>query len=80
MPNYRRYRAPGGVYFFTVVTAGREPVFTGEVTRAALRAAIQTVRREHMFHIEAWALLLTTCIAFGAYLKKMLISRHDGQR
>lgn len=57
MPNYRRCRTPGGVYFFTVVAAEREPVFTREVTRAALRTAIQTVKREQPFHIEAWVLL-----------------------
>ena len=57
MPNYRRHQAPGGIYFFTVVAAGREPVFTQELTRKALRAAIQTVQKEHPFHIDAWVLL-----------------------
>jgi len=27
MPEYRRYFQPGGTYFFTLVTAGRAPVF-----------------------------------------------------
>lgn len=56
MPNYRRYQTPGGIYFFTVVAA-RKPVFTQEMTRAALHPAIQTVRKEHPFNINAWVLL-----------------------
>jgi putative transposase len=57
MPNYRRHQEPGGTYFFTVVAAGREPIFTQEVARIALHAAIQSVRKEHPFHINAWVLL-----------------------
>lgn len=57
MPNYRRARVPGGCYFFTQVTHGRYPVLTNEDVRVALRMAVQTVRGEHPFHVEAWVLL-----------------------
>lgn len=57
MPNYRRARIPGGTFFFTVVTASRRPVLTLTATRAALRAAVQNVRNEHPFQVEAWVLL-----------------------
>ena len=57
MPNYRRHQEPGGTYFFTVVAAGREPIFTQEGARIALNTAIQAVRKEHPFKIDAWVLL-----------------------
>lgn len=57
MPNYHRARVPGGSYFFTLVAADRRPVFDGENFRAALRAAVQTVRGEHPFSVEPWVLL-----------------------
>jgi putative transposase len=57
MPNYRRAKVPGGTYFFTVVAAGRQSIFTQEATRVALRTALQTVRNEHPFQIKAWVLL-----------------------
>lgn len=57
MSNYRRARVPGGSYFFTLVTHDRRSILTNENTRAALRAAIQAVREEHPFVVEAWVLL-----------------------
>ena len=57
MPNYRRARVPGGSYFFTLVAHGRRPVLTSENVRAALRVAVQAVRGEHPFYVEAWVLL-----------------------
>ncbi len=57
MPNYRRARVPGGCYFFTLVAYGRRPVLTNENIRTALRTAVQAVRDEHPFAIEAWVLL-----------------------
>ena len=57
MPNYRRTRVAGGTYFFTLVAHDRRPVLTSENLRAALRAAIQMVRGEHPFHVEAWVML-----------------------
>jgi len=57
MSNYRRARVPGGSYFFTLVTHDRRPVLTNEDVRVALRAAVQAVREEHPFYVEAWVLL-----------------------
>ena len=57
MPNYRRARTAGGTYFFTVVTEGRQPIFTIPAARAALRDAIEQVRRQYPFVIDAWVLL-----------------------
>ncbi|MFG6443444.1 REP-associated tyrosine transposase [Roseateles sp. LKC17W] len=57
MPNYRRARVPGGSFFFTVVTAGRQRVLTDEPVRLALREAIQGVRRDRPFQVDGWVLL-----------------------
>ena len=57
MPNYRRAIVPGGSYFFTVVTAGRQPVLCDARVRSALRAAIIEVRRRWPFVIDAWVLM-----------------------
>jgi putative transposase len=57
MSNYRHARVPGGSYFFTLVAHDRRPVLTNEDVRAALRAAVQAVRDEHPFLVEAWVLL-----------------------
>ena len=57
MPNYRRIRQLGGVYFFTVNLAKRNDndLLTREID--ALKRAIRTVRRDHPFGIHAWAVL-----------------------
>lgn len=57
MPNYRRATDRGGTYFFTVVTHQRIPVLTEPDVRASLHDAIQTIRSEHPFAIDAWVLL-----------------------
>ena len=57
MPDYRRNRVPGGTYFFTLVTARRQPVLCHREVRAALRGAIERVRADRPFCIEAWVLL-----------------------
>ena len=58
MSDYRRVRVPGGSYFFTLVAHDRRPVLTGEKVRTALRLAVQTVRAEHPFVVEAWVWVL----------------------
>ena len=58
MPNYRRNYVRGGSYFFTVVTAGREPILATERSRAMLRKAIRSVLAKHPASIEAIVLLL----------------------
>ena len=57
MPNYRRARAPGGTFFFTVVAWRRRPILCHPAMRATLRDAIITFRNRHPFTIDAWVLL-----------------------
>ncbi|MBX9901542.1 MAG: transposase [Burkholderiaceae bacterium] len=57
MSNYRRTKAKGATYFFTVVTECRQPILMNEDVRTALRAAIVKVRQTHPFKIDGWTLL-----------------------
>lgn len=57
MPPIRRVVAPGGAFFFTVVTHRRLPVFTDEVRVEALRDAIRTVRANMPFEIDAMVVM-----------------------
>ena len=57
MPNYRREQIPGGIYFFTVVSAGRRPILTTDKARDSLRSVIAEVRREYPFAARDWVLL-----------------------
>jgi len=53
MPNYRRYRVPGGTCFFTVVTYRRRRFLTTDLGRKCLREAIETVRKDRPFEMPA---------------------------
>ena len=56
MSAYKRYRKPGGTYFFTVNLLDRRiDTLTRHVD--ALRAAVLATRRERPFHIDAWVVL-----------------------
>lgn len=57
MPEYRRYRGPGGSYFFTVVTNERKPIFNQEIARQVLRQSIADTRVHFPFQIWASVLL-----------------------
>lgn len=57
MPNYRRPFVPGGTFFFTVTTNGRQPVLTEPAILAALRDAVRETRRALPFTILAWVVL-----------------------
>ena len=57
MPGYRRWRVEGGVYFFTVVTHERQPVFAVERARRILREAMIAVRQRRPFEQLAVVLL-----------------------
>ncbi|MXS86101.1 transposase [Nitrosomonas sp. HPC101] len=57
MSNYRRVRAGGGVYFFTLVTRHRQKILCHENIRQALRAGIETTRLARPFVIHGWVLL-----------------------
>ncbi|QLF94687.1 transposase [Pseudomonas sp. ABC1] len=56
MPNYRRARE-GSLFFFTLVTARRRPLFEQAKVRQALREAVQHVCRRYPFGIHGWVLL-----------------------
>src|SRR5690554_2016626 len=55
--NYRRARAAGGTFFFTVVTYRRQPVLIEPRVRQALREAVKRTREMRPFEIRAWILL-----------------------
>ena len=57
MPNYRRSRIAGGIYFFTVITASRHPLLCHPTIRRALRDAVAEERRSQPFRVIAWVLL-----------------------
>ena len=57
MPNYRRAFVPGGTYFFTVVTAGREPWLGTEAGREILARAMRDVRARQPFRTHAIVVL-----------------------
>ncbi len=56
MPDYRRYRVPGGTYFFTVnLLERRLDTLVRHVD--VLREAVRVTRQERPFHIDAWVVL-----------------------
>lgn len=57
MSEYRRSRAQGATFFFTVVTERRRPILTRPEVRDALRNAIRRVRTELPFVVHGWVLL-----------------------
>ncbi len=57
MPAYRRLYIPGGTCFFTLVTAGREPIFGDARAVALLRDAVRAERRVRPFSIVAAVVL-----------------------
>jgi putative transposase len=54
---YRRSKAPGSTFFFTVVTFDRRKIFTDEHTVALLRQAIQAIQAGRPFKVEAAVIL-----------------------
>ena len=56
MTNYRRFRVPGGTYFFTVnLLERRSDLLVRHID--ALREAVRRTRRERPFYIDAWVVL-----------------------
>ena len=56
MPDYRRYRIPGGCYFFTVNLLDRnQSLLVNHI--GLLRVSIKVVKQKHPFHIDAWVIL-----------------------
>jgi putative transposase len=54
---YRRSFAPGGAFFFTVVTFRRRPYLAEQPAVDLLRQALRTVMQRHPFKIEAAVIL-----------------------
>src|SRR6266571_793426 len=54
---YRRAYAPGGTFFFTLVTEGRQPILASPAAIATLREAFRTVKTARPFEIEAIVIL-----------------------
>lgn len=52
---YRRNYRPGGIYFFTVVTANRKPLLIDNIER--LRASFRHAKTKYPFEIEAAVIL-----------------------
>jgi len=57
MSRYRRANTARATYFFTVVTYRRQRFLCDDDVRDALKHAIQKVRTDHPFTIDAWVLL-----------------------
>lgn len=57
MSNYRRAFLPGGIFFFTVVTHDRNPLFYCGERIEVLRAAFRKVKAVRPFHIDAIVVL-----------------------
>jgi putative transposase len=57
MPDYRRYRIPGGTFFFTVNLLERNPNDLLVRHIDVLRRAVKETRQRQPFHIDAWVVL-----------------------
>jgi putative transposase len=57
MPDYRRYRIPGGTYFFTVNLLERSPNDLLVRHIDIFRQAVRDTRKRWPFHIDAWVVL-----------------------
>ena len=56
MPDHRRFRVPGGIYFFTINLLERQSdLLTQHID--ALRDAVRRTRRQRPFRIDAWVVL-----------------------
>src|ERR1700722_5524225 len=57
MPNYLRWYAPGGTFFFTLVTCDRAPIFRDPCAVRLLGTSMRTVRSRFPFRTLAIVLL-----------------------
>jgi len=57
MTRYRRAKGEGVLYFFTLVTCQRRPLFSASFARSCLRRAIRQTRQHAPFRIVAFCLL-----------------------
>ncbi len=57
MPNYRRWRMDGGVFFFTIVMYRRRRLLTSPKSRQMLHEAFDEARSHHPFEIDGLVLI-----------------------
>jgi putative transposase len=57
MPEFRRFFIPGGMFFFTLVTAGRAHLFLSEEACALLGDCLRATKRDRPFRVVAIVLL-----------------------
>jgi len=57
MPQYRRAKAEGATYFFTVVTHRRRPVLCLPESLDAMKDVVRKVAQTRPFQIDAWVVL-----------------------
>ena len=57
LATYRRAHIPGGTYFFTVVTYGRQPLLADHLNINALGRAFRRVKEERPFTMDAFVLM-----------------------
>lgn len=56
MPDYRRFRVPGGTYFFAVnLLERRQDLLVRHIDD--LRDAVRATKGQRPFHIDAWVVL-----------------------
>ncbi len=53
----RRWYVPNAIYFVTVVTHNRNPIFAGEANITLLRHTMQQAKHYHPFKMHAYALM-----------------------
>jgi putative transposase len=57
VPTYRRWKIPGGSFFFTAITAARRPILTTPLGRASLRKAFADTKADYPVDVFAIVLL-----------------------
>ena len=78
MPDYRRYRVPGGTYFFTINLLERYPNDLLVRHIDLLRTVVRDVRTKRPFRIDAWVVSPDHLPACGRSRPAMAISLIDG--
>lgn len=57
MPEYRRWRQPGGMFFFTIATYERQRLFAEKTNIELLWAAIRFAQEERSFELTAYVIM-----------------------
>ena len=57
MPEYRRVKFKGAIYFFTLVTYKRQPIFSSTEPVSLLTKSIDRIKTYHPFNIETYCIL-----------------------